>query len=314
MGDTNLHAVRYTGYDLVRTLLGIVLLTAALLKAWQLATGPVAGDGLLGSRWSLALMVALELVFGLWLLAGIAPRATWLVALTCFSCFAVVSFAKALAGHTSCGCFGRVPVNPWYTVVLHLAAVSALIRWQPYQRRLSFTARRLSSAAAIMGVTAALLAVGIPAGLALRSHSTETLAEMGGGLGNKRTVLLEPEKWVGKGFPLFDYIDIGSELEFGEWIVVLYREQCPSCQEAVARYEALARDLAGAPGAPRVALVEVAPSHGDSRLPGSACVLGRLRNVTQWIIAPLRGASQSHALWACSFTPFVNAYVPVMDE
>jgi hypothetical protein len=114
-------------YDVVRIVLGLILLTAAALKGHQLATEPVAEASLFTSRWFLICVVEFELFFGLWLLSGIYPRRTWQAALVCFSAFACVSLYKALSGEASCGCFGRVPVNPWYTVVLDVTAVAALL-------------------------------------------------------------------------------------------------------------------------------------------------------------------------------------------
>jgi len=35
---------------------------------------------------------------------------------TCFSVFCGVTLYKGLAGATSCGCFGQLSVNPWYTL------------------------------------------------------------------------------------------------------------------------------------------------------------------------------------------------------
>jgi hypothetical protein len=101
-----------SGYDVVRIALGILLLTAAALKGHQLATEPVAETSLLTSRWFLITVVEFELFFGLWLLANLASRWTHRGALACFAVFTAVSLYKALSGDASCGCFGRVEVNP----------------------------------------------------------------------------------------------------------------------------------------------------------------------------------------------------------
>jgi hypothetical protein len=65
------------GYDVVRVVLGLVLLTAAALKGYQLATEPIVGWGFLNSRWFLIGVVDFELFFGLWLLANVVRE--WLV-------------------------------------------------------------------------------------------------------------------------------------------------------------------------------------------------------------------------------------------
>jgi len=137
--------VRIAGYDVVRIVLGLVLLTAAALKGHQLATEPVAGTGLLTSRWFLIGVVEFEFFFGLWLLAGPYPKWTWAAAFCCFALFAGVSLWKGLSGEACCGCFGRVPVNPWYTLILDLAAVGALLCWRPRRGRWPVPARGGSS-------------------------------------------------------------------------------------------------------------------------------------------------------------------------
>ena len=124
-------AHRLTGYDAVRTAVGSLLLTAAGLKGYQLATGPVLGTGMLDSRWVLISAVEAQLLFGLWLLANIWPKPTWAAALACFSLFTCISLYKALSGYPTCGCFGRLPVNPWFTAALDFAAVLSLLRWRP---------------------------------------------------------------------------------------------------------------------------------------------------------------------------------------
>jgi hypothetical protein len=111
----------WSGYDVVRIVLGVLLLSAAGLKAHQLATEPVLSTGLLDSRWLLMATVEFELLFGLWLLGNIWPKPTWAAALACFGLFTCVSLYKALSGYATCGCFGRVSVNPWYTATLDLS-------------------------------------------------------------------------------------------------------------------------------------------------------------------------------------------------
>ncbi len=113
--------VRLTPYGVIRMTLGLILLSAAALKGHQLATEPVAGTGLLTSRWFLIGVVEFELFFGLWLWFGVYPRRTWQVALLCFGTFGCVTLYKALSGEVTCGCFGRVRVDPRITFPVDLA-------------------------------------------------------------------------------------------------------------------------------------------------------------------------------------------------
>ena len=66
-----------SGYDVVRILVALLLLTASALKCWQLSTEPVIGDGVLDSRWLLMASVEAEIVLGCWLLGGLLARLTW---------------------------------------------------------------------------------------------------------------------------------------------------------------------------------------------------------------------------------------------
>ena len=129
---TLLHWVPFrSGYDLARVSIAATLMVAALLKAWQLATEPVLGHSILDNRWLLIAVVEGELGLACCLLAGVAPKLTWLAALGCFSMFTLVSLSKGLAGEASCHCFGRLPTNPFLTATLDLSFVVALLIWRP---------------------------------------------------------------------------------------------------------------------------------------------------------------------------------------
>jgi len=65
--------VRLAGYEAVRIVLGMILLSAAAFKGRQMATGLVAQTDLSTSRWFLIGVVAFELFLGLGLVWG-QPR------------------------------------------------------------------------------------------------------------------------------------------------------------------------------------------------------------------------------------------------
>jgi hypothetical protein len=98
--------------------LAVVLLAAALLKARQAATEPIPGTHILSSRPLLIAAVWCEILLGCWMLAGVHRRITRWVVIACFGAYAAMALALALGGAESCGCFGRVQVNPWYTTAL----------------------------------------------------------------------------------------------------------------------------------------------------------------------------------------------------
>ena len=53
--------------NILLRLLGILLLTAAVLKGWQLMNEPLANNNILSSRWFHIMIVEFELAIGIWL-------------------------------------------------------------------------------------------------------------------------------------------------------------------------------------------------------------------------------------------------------
>ncbi|GHT23051.1 hypothetical protein FACS189419_06470 [Planctomycetales bacterium] len=115
----------------MRYIAAAIILTAALLKAHQLATVLILGEGFLHHRGFNLFVVEFELFFGIWLLFGLLPKLTWLATTALFLLFALVSFYKAISGEASCGCFGNVTVNPWFTTVFDLLIIGLLSVFHP---------------------------------------------------------------------------------------------------------------------------------------------------------------------------------------
>lgn len=115
--------LRLHPFEVVRFVFAGLLLTAAGLKAYQLATEPTAETSLLTSRWFLLLVVEYELALGLWLIAGLGLMTTRWIAIVSFGAFAGVALVRGLSGADSCGCFGTVAVSPWLALAVDLTAV-----------------------------------------------------------------------------------------------------------------------------------------------------------------------------------------------
>jgi hypothetical protein len=107
-------------------LLGLVLLTATVLKGYQIVTETVPGRGAFSSQWFLLGVVGFELGLGLWLLAGLHPASTRWVTLACFGCYLGVALNQVWSGEVSCGCLGKVAVTPQYMLIFDLVAIAAL--------------------------------------------------------------------------------------------------------------------------------------------------------------------------------------------
>lgn len=273
-------------FDVVRTLLGSLLLLAAALKGHELATAPVLSTGILDSRWFLIVVVQFELLAGLWLCSGNAPRASWLGAIVGLSLFASVSLGKAVSGADSCGCFGNVAVNPWLTFMVDVALLAALAYWRPNVGASRPVHNRFSSRTAAF-VVAAWLLIGTPLLLAMGSYTAATLAETGEVVGDAQYVVAEPAEWIGQQFPLAGHIDIGGTLRRGLWLVLLYRHECPACQAAASGFGTLAKEFSARTNCPRVSIVECPPysvTLDEAGIDVDALAYGRLNDTRRWRI------------------------------
>lgn len=274
--NTSVVTTRIDGYTVVRVLLGLLLLTAGALKGYQVATEPTANADLFTNKTFLMLLIEGELLYGLWLIFGLAPHTTRVVSIGLFSVFAIISFGRAISGEASCGCFGSVTVSPWITTTLDLTAVVALLRWRPQSKpsqQLSYLPMVLTS----------WLLLGTPLGLAMHNFEPNSIDAAGGFTASGDLILLEPEQWLGGAFPLSKHIETETDLTQGDWIVVLYHHDCPKCQEALPKYRALAQSLENTGAERRVALIEVPPfaPGGQENAPA---IYGKLPESKDWFV------------------------------
>jgi len=232
------------------------------LKGYQLATEPTLDKTLFTSRWFLIAQVEFELFLGVFLLSGLYKRPVWLVTLVCFIGFSCVTLYKGLSGQASCGCFGKVPISPWYTLIFDLIASGTLVLFRPmhqapfdslYQRTVRVNLRRLSLPI-MMAFFVCLASV-----YAVMTFQSATLSDDGTIAGGGNLVVLEPEKWIGKPFPLLLYIDKGNMLSKGKWLVLLYRNGCLHCRHIQPEYLQLAKQLYGNEDQLKVASVNLQP-------------------------------------------------------
>jgi hypothetical protein len=71
-------------------------------------------------------LIEIEILIGLSLLTALYPRFARLVAIGFFAAAAAASFYLGVIGESSCGCAGRVSLNPWLASGVDLAAIVAL--------------------------------------------------------------------------------------------------------------------------------------------------------------------------------------------
>lgn len=267
---------------MIRIAVALVVFVAAAAKCYQCCMGPIPGDGLFSAKWFVICLVETEWlgVVALLLLADLLPRPVWVATLTCFSGFTVVSLTKGLAGEASCGCFGRWQLNPFLTATMDATIVALLLRWRPHPLVLNL--RQVSMRAIIALLV--WLAVGVPAAFAMGRHTETTLSDRGDILGKNMVVVLEPQEWIGKTFPLLKYIDIGDELTEGDWGIVLFHHDCRKCREVMRDIGHIAREYEFS----RICLLEM-PPYGDSHVAldqmKEICRFGRLDDTRDWFAA-----------------------------
>jgi Methylamine utilisation protein MauE len=132
---TGLFQLRSQGvFNILRRVLGIILLVAAGLKYREIQTreGSSVVFDALEYGW-----IGLELLLGAVLVTDRVPRPAWQAAFAFFSVVAGVAGAKAFSGSASCGCFGDAALSPWLVFAGDLLAVLLLCAFPPRITRLS---------------------------------------------------------------------------------------------------------------------------------------------------------------------------------
>lgn len=277
-----------TGWQVLRVILSLTLLAAALFKVHELSTTPYLDK--FPPRWVMIVFTELEILFALWLffVPKRLTQITWFATLGLFSFFTCVTLYKALIGAESCGCFGRVEINPWYTLIFDSTVVAALFYWRPRGLALSLVGMPLAALPKqflVVGLFWLLLA--IPAAVAMGRYQPAQVVESGEILGDSQFVVLEPEKWVGKPCPLLSHIDIGDRLSEGEWIVLLFHHDCPDCQDVIPVYASLSCEFSNEGKSRQIALIEIPPFDnlneiGHTKI--SSCVKARMSESREWFV------------------------------
>ena len=270
---------------------GSVFIVATALKIHHLLTEPIISESFWESREFFLIQIPLELGLGIWLICGLFRKAAWLTAVICFALFIVVTLQRALAGAESCGCFGRVHVNPWITLfAIDIPLLAALLIFRPRHEPLlprpwpSF--RRLLGTAiptfVLMALIMTVLIFNIP------PEKTD------------RYEVVRPEEWIVKApadidqtneeqtagqWPMFKYIDVADSLRSNIVVVVFYSSECDTCHDAIPVYEQMCRDMAGNDEMVRFALIEIPPyaSQQDSLVSADTpCLTGRVDSSKDW--------------------------------
>lgn len=258
----------------MRWLIGLLLLSAASLKAYQLIFDPPVLTLSTAGRSLLFLQVILEYGLALLVLSGLYWQQLRWIMLVFFISFAGYSLFLAITGAMSCGCFGPVEVPPWWTFFIDTAIVLGLFFFKrsKYQNAASIEAKSPTKNRLLAGGTLFLVSVVALSASVFVSHGRtpeSSLFEVG------NLTILEPENWIGKELPIAHFIDV--DLSHGRWTVLLHRHDCPQCQQVLPRYEKLA-------SLEQVAVLEVPPFGDIVHNSSGAAVYGYLATEREWFV------------------------------
>lgn len=265
------------------TITALVLLIAGLMKARQLSTSPVAPDQWPQALWFWVLLVEYEIILGCWLLSGWRPRwANW-TAVATFTTFLIVTMVRIAQGHDSCGCFGGgLEINPRIMLGLDAAIAGILCL-----AALKGTCPTSSSWRVLLSLGLVMpLLVGTSAWWMSR-YSADMVMTEGDLSESEINLILEPDAWVGREFPLFSHIDVGDALRTGSWLIVLYQYDCDHCIETIPYLEAEGVRLEEATSGQGLAMIEIAPyaNPGEEPIPADMdCLRGRLSDRRDWFV------------------------------
>jgi thiol-disulfide isomerase/thioredoxin len=271
----------------VTAVTGFILIIAAILKIHQLLTEPIISKGFWESWEFFLIQIPLELGLGIWLVCGLFRKAAWLLAVLAFGLFIVVTLQKGLTGAESCGCFGRVKVNPWITLsAIDIPLFLGLVIFRP--KGFKLLPPPWPSAKHFFGVaipTFIAFSIIIPV-LVLKKPAdvTDTYERV------------KPAEWISqdqnhKEWSMLKYIDIADSLRKNLVIVVLYSTECDTCHKAIPLYDQMGRDMAANEDAIRFAFIEIPPytKVADDIVPvDTPCLRGKLDSSKKWyILTPL---------------------------
>jgi thiol-disulfide isomerase/thioredoxin len=305
---------------IVMTAAGLVLIIASVLKSHQLLTEPIISKGFWESWQFFLIQIPLELGLGIWLVCGLFRKAAWLLGVLSFGLFIGVTLQKGLTGAESCGCFGRVHVNPWITFsAMDVPFFVLLLIFRPKGEKL--LPPPWPSARHFFGVAIPtfILLPALVLVLAFNKPPEKT----------DKYEVVKPQEWVKKEtvtakpaiakpvdhnkplpqavakradqnqpaqppiaaqveeWPMLKHIDIAGSLRSGVVVVLFYHWDCPNCREAIPKYNKICSDLAGGEGSMRFAFVEIPPygrQEDNPVPPDTSCLKGRLDTSKQWYI------------------------------
>lgn len=265
---------------IITVVTGLVLIVAAVLKTHQLLTEPIISKGFWESWEFFLIQIPLELGLGIWLVCGLFRKAAWILAVLAFGLFIGVTAYKIKIGAESCGCFGRVKVNPWITFsAIDIPLFLGLVIFRP--KGLKLLPPPWPSARHFFGVAIpTFIAFGIIMPVLIFNKPPDK---------TDKYEVIHPAEWIGEAqnhreWSMLKHIDIADSLRSNIVIVVFYSNECDTCHKAIPLYDQMARDMAGNEDSLRFALIEIPPYDSKQSLvpADTLCLRGKLYSSKKW--------------------------------
>jgi thiol-disulfide isomerase/thioredoxin len=260
---------------IITVVAGLVLIVASVLKIHQLLTEPIVSKGFWESWEFFLIQIPLELGLGIWLVCGLFRKAAWMLAVLAFGLFIVVTLQKGLIGAESCGCFGRVKVNPWITLLaIDIPLFLGLVIFRP--KGLKLLPPPWPSVRHFFGVA-------IPTFIAFSVIMPYLIFHKPPDKTDKYEVI-KPAEWINQAeWPMLKHIDIAGSLRRNLVIVMFYSSECETCHKAVPQYDKTSREQVGNEDSLRFAFIEIPPYASEDIVPADTPALqGRLDSSKKW--------------------------------
>lgn len=265
----------------VRLAIAAILLVAVIGKTWELASGPLQGGGFLHHRLFSLAVVELEVLLCLWAIFGFFPRQLHSALLFVFMVYFCVSLTYFISGLSSgmeerCGCFGAIPISTGGVAIMDFLVVFGLV-----QCRGRLDTRTRPTVRKFLLILLIWVVVSVPAVFSTCRIKEKILPGFGTefiGFNGHRTVVVEPELQKGGEAALLQFIEpeeASRKISVGNWTLVLFRSNCPACEEHLSTYSASENE--------RVAFIEVPPYDDAAAIPRGA-VYGRLNKKITWVV------------------------------
>jgi thiol-disulfide isomerase/thioredoxin len=265
---------------IITVVTGLVLIVAAVLKIHQLLIEPIISKGFWESWKFFLIQIPLELGLGIWLVSGLFRKAAWMLAVLAFGLFILVTLDKGLHHAESCGCFGRVKVNPWITFsAIDIPIFLCLVIFRP--RGLKLLPPPWPSARHFFGVAIpTFITFGIIMPVLIFNKPPDK---------TDKYEAIQPAEWISQAhnhqkWSMLRHIDIADSLRSNIVIVVFYSNECDTCHKAIPLYDKMARDMAGNEDSLRFAFIEVPPYTSKQNLvpTDSPALRGKLDSSKKW--------------------------------